>query len=1058
MKKTVALSVLLALFGLAAGPSFAAPATAPRPRVSTGPKRIASAGEDLIELLPRSTIGVVVINLKRALMIDALGEAMQELKVKAAYDEFIEMSGIDLKKDGAYIGIGVPAPDGAGPFSLSTAGGNSPKFGIIIDLKYDQVRLRGLIKEKAPAAKEEAYEGMTIYSNLDGGDTQATPSGPNVTGKLGFQVAFLDASRIVLGNDGQSIKSIIDVYRKKAEPLAKNPGMAALMKQVDRSGLAWAVFSVPPELIKKALDANPLLKSLEGLTGVTAAFDEKASMLTADIRAIGGTEEQNAVTATNLNGLRAVGTLAAAQLPALAELLNGVAITSGKNFTRMTLTASPETVARLNRLIEMQARALQPASPGAGSEWQALNSEVDKLIREGHYERALETATKARELAEKNAGPDHLDVATSLNGLALSYDALGQSEEAEPLYQRALAIREKALGPDHPDVATSLNNLAECFRAQAQFTEAEPLFERALAIQEKAFGPEYSEVATILNNLALLNVDQGRYAEAEPLFKRSLAIWEKTFGTEHPNVALCLSNIGLLRTEQGQYAEAEPLYRRSLAIREKTVGPDHPDVAQSLDNLAYLCLVQGRGAEAEPLYKRSLEIKEKTFGPDHPVVAASLDNLALVCYSLGLYAEAEPLYARLLAIREKDPGPDDPGVAEILEKLGGLYRAQLRYAEAEPLYKRAVAIREKAAGPDHPDVAMVLNMQALLYHEQDRYAEAEPIYRRALAILEKANGPDHPDLAPVLDNHAFLYYEQGQYEEAEGLYKRSLAILEKANGPDHPDVATGLNHLGELYRAMGRHAEAEPVYMRAAGPPGEGPRPGAYRRGRGPDRPGASLLRAGPVRTGGAILQTRPGDPGEGLWSGSPPTGDEPPISGYDRILPGPLQGSGAAPQALAGACGENPRSGSCRSGGLSERRGGALSGDQPGKGSRRARSPGRPHPVQQAQGRAARAGSFMTSPNAPESPLAASLGHFQSVYDRHRFLDLYALTSEYWTDATDVNSLPVEAIVVGALTTEARRDETVLPGRTISFAVKGYGKLDFATARAWVSYAVEVK
>ena len=182
MKKTVALSVLLALFGFAAGPSFAAPATAPRPRVPAGPKRIATAGEDLIKLLPRSTIGVVVINLKRALMIDALGEAMQELKVKAAYDEFIEMSGIDLKKDGAYIGIGVPAPDGAGPFSFSTAGGNSPKFGIIIDLKYDQGRLRGLIKEKAPAAKEETYEGMTIYSNLDGGDTQATPSGPHVRG------------------------------------------------------------------------------------------------------------------------------------------------------------------------------------------------------------------------------------------------------------------------------------------------------------------------------------------------------------------------------------------------------------------------------------------------------------------------------------------------------------------------------------------------------------------------------------------------------------------------------------------------------------------------------------------------------------------------------------------------------------------------------------------------------------------------------------------------------------------------------------------------------------
>lgn len=48
-------------------------------------------------------------------------------------------------------------------------------------------------------------------------------------------------------------------------------------------------------------------------------------------------------------------------------------------------------------------------------------------------------------------------------------------------------------------------------------------------------------------------------------------------------------------------------------------------------------------------------------------------------------------------------------------------------------------------------------------------------------------------------------------------------------------------------------------------------------------------------------------------------------------------------------------------------------------------------------------------------SPLADSLGQFQSLYDRHRFLDLYALTSQYWDKTTDVNSLPVEALILGA-------------------------------------------
>ncbi len=45
---------------------------------------------------------------------------------------------------------------------------------------------------------------------------------------------------------------------------------------------------------------------------------------------------------------------------------------------------------------------------------------------------------------------------------------------------------EEARGPDHTDVATSLNNLALLYYAQDQYTEAEPLYKRSLTIKEKA--------------------------------------------------------------------------------------------------------------------------------------------------------------------------------------------------------------------------------------------------------------------------------------------------------------------------------------------------------------------------------------------------------------------------------------------------------------------------------------------------------------------------------------------------------------------------------------------
>ena len=412
-------------------------------------------------------------------------------------------------------------------------------------------------------------------------------------------------------------------------------------------------------------------------------------------------------------------------------------------------------------------------------------------------------------------GFDFVEAALLFNKAGVYLYERARFTEAEPLYRRTLAIQEKTQGPQHPDVAASLNNLALLYYNQGKYAEAEPFHQRALAVREKALGPEHPDVAASLNNLAELYRGQGKYAEAEPLHQRALTIWEKALGPEHPNVAFSLNNLALLYDSQGKYAEAEPLYRRALAIRENALGPEHPDVATSLYNLALLYDSQGKYAEAEPLYRRALAIQEKALGPEHPNVANNLNNLALLYDSQGKYAEAEPLHRRALAIQEKRLGPEHPDVATSLSNLAELYCGQGKYTEAEPLHLRALAIREKALGPQHPDVANSLNNLASLYDSQGKYAEAEPLHQRALAIWEKALGPDHPNVGSSLNNLAGLYDSQGKYAEAEPLYQRALAIREVALGPDHPDVATVLENYAGLMRETGRTDEAAELEARA---------------------------------------------------------------------------------------------------------------------------------------------------------------------------------------------------------------------------------------------------
>ncbi|XXU61288.1 CHAT domain-containing tetratricopeptide repeat protein [Sorangium sp. So ce1078] len=424
------------------------------------------------------------------------------------------------------------------------------------------------------------------------------------------------------------------------------------------------------------------------------------------------------------------------------------------------------------RRSEQPATAVDLASTLAAA--QQLRDGADKLYREGNYAAAISLEKRALDIRLAALGPEHLDVAGSLNDVAQLYAMTGEYARAEPLHQRALAIRERALGPDHADVAASLNNLASLYDHKGDHARAEPLHRRALAIRERALGPEHPAVANSLNNLAALHSDKGDYTTAELLFQRSLSIMQKTLGPDHPDVALSLNNLASLYDARGDHVRAEPLHRRALAIWEKSLGPEHPHVAGSLHNLAALYRAKGDYATAETLSQRSLSILEKALGPDHPHVATALSGLAHV------------------------------------------YRMKREDARAEPLLQRALRIREQVLGPEHPDVATMLDNIAVLYKKKWEHAEAEPLHRRALAIREKTQGPDHPDVSGTLHNLASLYEAKGDFSKAEALYQRALAIGEKTLGPEHPDVAKTLLLLSIVYLARDEPLKAMQSIGRAA--------------------------------------------------------------------------------------------------------------------------------------------------------------------------------------------------------------------------------------------------
>lgn len=124
--------------------------------------------------------------------------------------------------------------------------------------------------------------------------------------------------------------------------------------------------------------------------------------------------------------------------------------------------------------------------------------------------------------------------------------ARGKNAEMEPLCQLVLEIQEQTLGPEHFEVALTLNDLAEVYHLQGKYAKAELLYKRALVILKNTLGNEHPRVSTILGNLAKLCADQGNYAQAEQFYLCSLAIQKKTLGPDHPDVALNLKHMAEL--------------------------------------------------------------------------------------------------------------------------------------------------------------------------------------------------------------------------------------------------------------------------------------------------------------------------------------------------------------------------------------------------------------------------------------------------------------------------------------------------------------------------------
>lgn len=114
------------------------------------------------------------------------------------------------------------------------------------------------------------------------------------------------------------------------------------------------------------------------------------------------------------------------------------------------------------------------------------------------------------------------------------------TDKAMELFQQALSLRKQCLGPNHVDVATTLNNIGRIHVQRDRFDEALKYYQNALRIRRVCLGTDSLDYAATAFNAGQSLHQKGDFDEAIELYHEFLRVASIKFGKSHRDVAVVL--------------------------------------------------------------------------------------------------------------------------------------------------------------------------------------------------------------------------------------------------------------------------------------------------------------------------------------------------------------------------------------------------------------------------------------------------------------------------------------------------------------------------------------
>ena len=397
---------------------------------------------------------------------------------------------------------------------------------------------------------------------------------------------------------------------------------------------------------------------------------------------------------------------------------------------------------------------------------------ADAFLDIGYYDKAISLYFKALAIRPST------DI---YNNLALTYENVGQYNEAKKYYKMAVALQSdyttslrnlgllynrtgvydtalyyyKKLYAISPNGVYNLSALAKLFiklkqkdsallyirklesintenaselRVMADVYLDLPDYQKAIGIYNKALAIKPAE--DIYNNLAIAYEDQEKYDDAIQAYKSAIKF--------KPDYVLSINNLASLYYRTKKYDSAATYFKKIIAITSKPSAAVYNSLADayySYDN-----------------YDSSIVYYKKAIALDSSH-SNYFVNLGEAYYYLGKYAEAVPYLEKALGM--------DSSYTSSYSNLAYSYLSIKKYNDAVALYKRAIAIK--------PEETLYNNL-GYTYEGLEKYDDAKKTYQLALNIK--------PDYVRSMYNLAYLYYRTRNFDSAILYFKKIIAISE----------------------------------------------------------------------------------------------------------------------------------------------------------------------------------------------------------------------------------------------------------------------------------------